>query len=208
MHDLTAARRHRIIATCIRLGLPILADKAYQGAGDIIAVPHRRRPGKDLTVRQKSLNRAHSHLRWPVERAIARLKTWRILRKARISPNRLTSIALSVVVVPRQRLAGGSSVAAPLGQLRDLVRPSVRGVRMPMSSLSIDKRTWVQALEQLSVLRVIFSTKGKIHIRLYATRHHGLFAAILTPGPYSVSRRCSTGVRISQTSRYGTGPFS
>jgi hypothetical protein len=99
VHDLTAARRHRIIATCIRLGIPILADKAYQGAGDIITVPHRRRPGKDLTVKQKSVNQAHSRMRWPVERAIARIKTWRILRKARISPNRLTSIAKAILTL-------------------------------------------------------------------------------------------------------------
>jgi hypothetical protein len=103
VHDLTAARRHRIIATCIRLGIPILADKAYQGAGDIVAVPHRRRPGKDLTVKQKSVNRAHSRLRWPVERAIARLKTWRLLRKARISPNRLTSIAKAILTLETHR---------------------------------------------------------------------------------------------------------
>ncbi len=87
VHDLTAARRHQIIATCIRLGIPILADKAYQGAGAQTAVPARRRPGRDLSIKQKSVNRAHSRLRWPVERPIARLKTWRVLRKAHISPN-------------------------------------------------------------------------------------------------------------------------
>ncbi|GAA3594933.1 hypothetical protein GCM10022295_90260 [Streptomyces osmaniensis] len=92
-----------IIATCIRLGIPVLADKAYQGAGDAVAVPHRRRPGKDLTITQKSVNRAHSRLRWPVERAIARLKTWRILRKARNSPNRLTSIARTILTLETHR---------------------------------------------------------------------------------------------------------
>jgi hypothetical protein len=103
VHDLTAARRHRIIATCVRLGIPILADKAYQGTGDIAAVPHRRRPGKDLPIKQKSVNRAHSRLRWPVERAIARIKTWRILRKTRTSPNRLTSIARAVLILETHR---------------------------------------------------------------------------------------------------------
>ncbi|WP_327385523.1 transposase family protein [Streptomyces sp. NBC_01207] len=102
-HDLTAARRHRIIATCIRLGIPILADKAYQGAGAGAAVPSRRRPGKDLTTKQKSVNRAHSRLRWPVERAIARIKTWRILRKARISPNTLTSITKAILTLETHR---------------------------------------------------------------------------------------------------------
>ncbi|MFD5514399.1 transposase family protein [Streptomyces sp. NPDC127051] len=103
IHDLTAARRHRTIAACIRPGIPALADKAYQGAGDSVAVPHRRRPGKDLTAKQRSVNRAHSRLRWPAGRAIARIKTWRILRKARTSPNRLTSIAKAILTLETHR---------------------------------------------------------------------------------------------------------
>jgi hypothetical protein len=99
MHDLTAARRHRIIATCIALGIPVLADRGYQGTGDIVAVPHRRRPGKDLTVKQRCVNRAHSRLRWPVERAIASVKTWRILRKTRCNPNRMTSIVKAILTL-------------------------------------------------------------------------------------------------------------
>ncbi len=31
-HDLTAAPTHRIIQTCERQGVPVLADRAYQGA--------------------------------------------------------------------------------------------------------------------------------------------------------------------------------
>ncbi|MGW6412648.1 transposase family protein, partial [Streptomyces vinaceus] len=57
----------------------------------------------DLTTKQKCVNRAHSRLRWPVERAIARIKTWRVLRKARISPNRLTSIARAVLTLETHR---------------------------------------------------------------------------------------------------------
>ncbi|MFE5681551.1 transposase family protein [Streptomyces erythrochromogenes] len=102
-HDLTAARRHRITTTCVRLGTPVLADKACQGAGGIVAVPHRRKPRKDLTTKQKCVNRAHSRLRWPVERAIARIKTWRILRKARTSPNRHTSIARAIPTLETHR---------------------------------------------------------------------------------------------------------
>lgn len=85
-HDLTAARRHRIIATCLRLCMPVLADLGYVGAGGTFAVPHRRRPRQDLTVTQKSINRAHARLRYPVERGIAWLKTWKIFRHARCSP--------------------------------------------------------------------------------------------------------------------------
>ncbi|MGW6413436.1 transposase family protein [Streptomyces vinaceus] len=84
--DLTAARRHRITATCIRPGIPLLTDRGYQGAGDTVAVPHRRKPSKDLTRKQKRVNHARSRLRWPVERAIASIKTWRTLRKARCHP--------------------------------------------------------------------------------------------------------------------------
>ncbi|WP_324605398.1 transposase family protein, partial [Streptomyces sp. NRRL F-2664] len=49
------------------------------------------------------VNRAHSRLRWPVERTIARIKTWRILRKARLSPNKLTSIARAILTLQTHR---------------------------------------------------------------------------------------------------------
>ncbi|MFE5827707.1 transposase family protein, partial [Streptomyces erythrochromogenes] len=57
----------------------------------------------DLTAKQTSANRAHSRLRWPVERAIARIKTWRILRKARLSPTKLTSIARAIPTLETHR---------------------------------------------------------------------------------------------------------
>ncbi|GAA3598531.1 transposase family protein [Streptomyces osmaniensis] len=102
-HDLAAARRHRIIATCIRLGIPVLADRGYQGAGDMVAVPRRRRPQKGLTVKQRCVNRAHSRLRWPVERTISSVKTWRILRKARCNPHQMTSIVKAILTLETHR---------------------------------------------------------------------------------------------------------
>lgn len=45
----------------------------------------------------------HARLRFPVERAFTRLKAWRIFRKAKISPNRLTSITKAVLVLERRR---------------------------------------------------------------------------------------------------------
>ncbi|MFD5514383.1 IS5/IS1182 family transposase, partial [Streptomyces sp. NPDC127051] len=39
----------------------------------------------------------------PVERAIARIKTWRVLRKARTSPNNLTSIAKAILTLETHR---------------------------------------------------------------------------------------------------------
>lgn len=62
-HDLTAARRRRIVTTCIRLGIPVLADLGYLGAGGTFATPQRRRPRQELTAGQRSLNKAHARLR-------------------------------------------------------------------------------------------------------------------------------------------------
>ncbi|MFE7524918.1 transposase family protein [Kitasatospora sp. NPDC057542] len=92
-HDLTAARGHRIVKTCARLRIPALADLAHTGAGGTFVVPIRRKPGKELTPGQRSLNRAHARFRYPVERGAATLKRWRIYRHARCSPNWLTSTA-------------------------------------------------------------------------------------------------------------------
>ncbi|WP_330290160.1 transposase family protein [Streptomyces sp. NBC_00576] len=94
-HDLTAARTHRIVKTCGRLRIPALADMAYTGAGGTAAVPTRRPARKELSVGQRSLNRAHARLRYPVEHGIATVKRWRIFQHARCSPNWLTSAARS-----------------------------------------------------------------------------------------------------------------
>ncbi|MER6785822.1 transposase family protein, partial [Streptomyces sp. NPDC000658] len=102
-HDLTAARTHRIIRICERQGVPVLADRAYIGAGPWVTTPIRRLPGRDLTTTQRTINRALSAARAPVERSIARLKSWRIFRRARCSPNRMTAIAAAVLTLERQR---------------------------------------------------------------------------------------------------------
>ncbi len=101
--DITAARTHRIVTVCERLRLPVLADKAYAGADGTFQVPFKRHLGRPLTTGQANVNRAHARLRLPVERAFARLKCWRIFRKARISPNRLTSVVKAVLTLERHR---------------------------------------------------------------------------------------------------------
>ncbi|MCT9094390.1 transposase family protein, partial [Streptomyces sp. ASQP_92] len=79
-HDLTAARTHRIIRICERQGVPLVADLAYQGAGPWLTTAVKRRPHQELSETQKTVNRAIARTRVPVERGVARLKTWRIFR--------------------------------------------------------------------------------------------------------------------------------
>ncbi len=63
-HDLTAARTHRIIRFCERQGVPILAGRAYIGAGPWVTTPVRRPPA--ATCHQPSApstarSRQHGH---------------------------------------------------------------------------------------------------------------------------------------------------
>ncbi|MBL3803586.1 transposase family protein, partial [Streptomyces sp. BRB081] len=55
------------------------------------------------TPTEKTLNRALAEARAPVERGVARLKSWRIFRRSRCSPNRMTSIAKAILTLERQR---------------------------------------------------------------------------------------------------------
>ncbi len=101
-HDLTAARSHKVIRICERQGAPILAHRAYQGAGRWVTTGLKRPPGGELTPTQHTVNRALATTRAPVERGMARLKSWRIFRRSRCSPNRMTSIAKAVLTLERQ----------------------------------------------------------------------------------------------------------
>lgn len=101
-HDLTAARTHRIIRICERQDVPILADLAYQGAGPGLTTGIKRKPLQELTPTEKTLNRALAAARGPVERGVASLKSWRIFRRSRCSPNRMTSITKAILTLERQ----------------------------------------------------------------------------------------------------------
>ncbi|MFJ7190535.1 transposase family protein [Streptomyces bacillaris] len=101
-HDLTAARTHKILRIGERQGVPVLADMAYIGAGDWVTTAKRRPPGGELAPTERTRNRALSAARAPVERGIARLKSWQIFRRSRISPNRMTVIARAVLTLERQ----------------------------------------------------------------------------------------------------------
>ncbi|GGY88161.1 IS5 family transposase [Streptomyces avidinii] len=101
-HDLTVAGTHRIIRICERQGVPIPADLAYQGGGPWLTTGIKRRPLQELTPNEKTVNRALVAARAPVERGVARLKSWRIFRSSRCSPNRMTSIAKAILTLERQ----------------------------------------------------------------------------------------------------------
>jgi hypothetical protein len=98
VHDVRAARTHHIPQTLAKFGVACYADTAYQGAGPTIAVPFRRRP-KRLSRNQKIVNRNHARNRAPGERAMATLKTWKILTKLRCCPHRATAIIAAIRVL-------------------------------------------------------------------------------------------------------------
>ncbi|MFD5513821.1 transposase family protein [Streptomyces sp. NPDC127051] len=98
-HDLTAAREHSIICACTRLDHEALAGKGCQGAGGTVITPVKRRADTELPDKHKKSNKVHAALRSPVERTISRIKQWRILRHARISPNRLSSASAALLTL-------------------------------------------------------------------------------------------------------------
>lgn len=85
-------------------GHAILADRAYPGAGPWGTTGRERPPGGQLSPTRQAANRALAAAsRAHFERGVARLKSWRIFRKSRISPNRMTSIVQDVLILVRQR---------------------------------------------------------------------------------------------------------
>jgi DDE superfamily endonuclease len=56
-----------------------VADLGYVGVDGIDLVPIKRKPGQDLHEKAKAANRTLSSIRAAVERAVAHVKTWRML---------------------------------------------------------------------------------------------------------------------------------
>ncbi|MFE4424602.1 transposase family protein [Streptomyces sp. NPDC056817] len=99
-HDLSAARAHGIIDALTSADVMTFADKGYQAAGGSVRTPFKRhRYQPKLSRRQKAVNRAHARIRARGERAIATLKTWKILAKLRCCPRRATAIVQAVLVL-------------------------------------------------------------------------------------------------------------
>jgi hypothetical protein len=99
-HDLTAARTHGIIEALTSEDVMTFADKGYQGARGSVRTPFKRRRFRPkLSRRQKAVNRAHAKIRARGERAIATLKTWKVLTKLRCCPRRATAIVQAILVL-------------------------------------------------------------------------------------------------------------
>ncbi len=100
VHDLTAARAHDIVNALTSAEVLTFADRGYQGAGGSVRTPfkrHRRR--QRLSRREKAVNRSHARIRALGERAIATLKTWRLLSKLRCCPRRATVIVQAILAL-------------------------------------------------------------------------------------------------------------
>jgi hypothetical protein len=54
-----------------------------------------------LSRRQKAVNKAHARIHARGERAIATLKTWKLLAKLRCCPRRATAIVQAILVLHR-----------------------------------------------------------------------------------------------------------
>jgi hypothetical protein len=74
-HD-SNAYRHTGLADLLTTTV-VIGDLGYQGT-DVIT-PRRKRPGHHHTPTDQAWNTLLAHHRWPVERAIAHLKNWKIL---------------------------------------------------------------------------------------------------------------------------------
>ncbi|WP_156757446.1 transposase family protein [Actinokineospora pegani] len=105
-HDIAAARIWNILAALRDAGLIALGDKGYHGydpTGQRIT-PHK---GRGQPASQKDANRAHARLPGPGERANAQPKTWRVLRKVRVSPRRIGRLAKAIHILQNYETTAG-----------------------------------------------------------------------------------------------------
>jgi hypothetical protein len=94
------ARTHGLIDALTSGNVMTFADKGYQGAGGTVWTPFKRQPKRPrLSRRQKTVNRHHAKIRALGERAVAILKTWKILTKLHCSPHRATAIVQAILVL-------------------------------------------------------------------------------------------------------------
>lgn len=100
VHDSKAAWIWQIIHELQRCGLIVLADKGYHGVDGLLS-PYK---GRNKPDSQKQANRAHARLRSRGERAIAQLKSWKILQKLRCCPHRTGQLVRAIHVLQDHEL--------------------------------------------------------------------------------------------------------
>jgi hypothetical protein len=103
VNDMTAARRHALPALyrAASLGLPVLADSGYQGAGIGVLVPVKNQPGiPELDTGARTRNALLRDLRCRGERGFALLtQRWAALQHVTASPSRITEITRAALVL-------------------------------------------------------------------------------------------------------------
>jgi hypothetical protein len=86
-------------------GPGMIGDKGYQGTGMI--TPTKKPPGRDLTDVRQACNTAINRIRAAVERAIAHLKNWKILKTGyRRSLHRFAAVLRTVTKLEMYRAYG------------------------------------------------------------------------------------------------------
>ncbi|MET9922152.1 transposase family protein [Streptomyces sp. NPDC006435] len=98
VHDVRAARENVILGMLANVGITYWADKGHRGAGGTVRIPYWGR-WETLSDGRKTVNRSHTKIRALVERAVAALKSWRLLRKLRCSTTRITSLVQAVLTL-------------------------------------------------------------------------------------------------------------
>ncbi|MGW6060329.1 transposase [Streptomyces sp. NPDC055189] len=81
-----------------------IADGGYPGTG--LVMPHRRRPGEELTDWQQANNKVHKRVRALVEHTFARMKNWKILRDCRLKGDGVHHAMLGIARLHNLNLAG------------------------------------------------------------------------------------------------------
>jgi hypothetical protein len=96
VHDLKAARIHGIVTALTTAAMAVFAGKGDVGAGGAVGTPIK---GRGLPEQWRAVNRAHAKIRALGEQAMATLKNWRLLRKVRCCPHRITAIVAAVLTL-------------------------------------------------------------------------------------------------------------
>ena len=102
-HDTAAARADGIVEAAANADVELIADLGYHGAGGTVRTPAKRKPGRGLSPRDQRANREHARVRCQGERGFAQLKAFKVLRRVRISPCKITMLSRSIHTVIRLR---------------------------------------------------------------------------------------------------------